>query len=159
MLFRSLKVYMMVGLPGETDGDVDELVRFTRELSAVCPVSLGVAPFVAKRNTPLDGEGFGPSDVVAARLRRLRRGLQGHAVVRPTSVRWAYVEYLLAQGGAREGEAVLRAVDAGGSCADFERELERAWRDAGRSPGAPRPAKAAAPPSRREFALAPAPPA
>src|SRR5579871_5358701 len=49
-----LKVYNMVGLPLEEDADLDECVRFTTELSKILPVALGVAPFVAKRNTPLD---------------------------------------------------------------------------------------------------------
>ena len=55
---RALKLYEMVGLPGETDDDIDELVRFARELSKIVPLALGVAPFVAKRNTPLDGTPF-----------------------------------------------------------------------------------------------------
>ena len=55
---KQLKVYSMVGLPTEEDADIDELARFTTELSKVLPVALGVAPFVAKRNTPLDGAPF-----------------------------------------------------------------------------------------------------
>src|SRR5207302_8252204 len=35
-----VKIYQMVGLPGETDDDLDELVRFTRELAAIVPVVL-----------------------------------------------------------------------------------------------------------------------
>jgi radical SAM superfamily enzyme YgiQ (UPF0313 family) len=98
----TLKLYMMVGVPGETDDDVDELVRFTAELVRAAPkVAYGVAPFVAKRNTPLDGTAFAGIDVVEARLERLRRGIAKHgrrAEVRPTSARWAWVEYMLAQG-------------------------------------------------------------
>ena len=52
---RQLKLYMMVGLPGETDADIDELARFGLELARIAPrVAFGIAPFVAKRNTPLD---------------------------------------------------------------------------------------------------------
>ena len=52
---KRLKLYVMVGLPSETDDDIDELIAFGKELSSIIPLSLGVAPFVAKRNTPLDG--------------------------------------------------------------------------------------------------------
>src|SRR6185295_17597099 len=52
---RTLKLYEMVGLPTETEDDIDELARFAKELSKIVPIALGVAPFVAKRNTPLDG--------------------------------------------------------------------------------------------------------
>ena len=53
-----LKVYNVIGLPTETDEDIDELIRFSLELSRILPTSLGVAPFAAKRNTPLDGAPF-----------------------------------------------------------------------------------------------------
>jgi radical SAM superfamily enzyme YgiQ (UPF0313 family) len=118
-----LKVYMMVGLPGETDADIDELIAFTTELSKAGRVALGIAPFVAKRMTPLDGTPFAGIKLVEHRLKRLKRGLQGKAIVRPTSARWAWVEYMLAQGGPEAGEAVLQAVHAGGRFSDYKRAL------------------------------------
>jgi hypothetical protein len=70
----------------------------------VIPIALGIAPFVSKRNTPLDGLPFAGIDVVEGRLDRLRKGLaKGRADVRPTSARWAWVEWVLAQGGAAAG--------------------------------------------------------
>ncbi|MGA7120040.1 MAG: radical SAM protein, partial [Polyangiaceae bacterium] len=110
-----LKAYLMIGTPGETDADVDECVVLTTELSRIVPVALGIAPFCAKRNTPLDGQPFAGIGVVDARLARLRRGLKGRADVRATSARWAWVEYILAQGGEQEGLAVIEAVNEGGS--------------------------------------------
>jgi radical SAM superfamily enzyme YgiQ (UPF0313 family) len=44
-----LKLYLMIGLPGETDADIDECVAFTTELSKIVPVSLGIAPFCATK--------------------------------------------------------------------------------------------------------------
>jgi len=116
-----LKVYSMVGLPLEEDADVDELVRFTRELSRIVPVALGVAPFVAKRHTPLDGSPFAGIRTVERRLAQLRTGLRGKADVRPTSARWAWVEYMLAQCGPEAGLAALEAWRAGGTFAAFRR--------------------------------------
>jgi hypothetical protein len=94
------------------------------------PLALGIAPFCAKRNTPLDGEPFAGIGVVDARLDRLRRGLRGRVDVRATSARWAWVEYVLAQGGEAEGHAVVDAVAAGGSF----RAYERAFRDLAKAP-------------------------
>ncbi len=116
-----LKLYLMIGLPGETDDDIDECVKFVTGLSRVIPIALGVAPFCAKRNTPLDRMPFAGIRTVDARLERLRRGLRGRADVRAVSARWAWVEYVLAQGGAAEGHAVARAVAAGGRFADYKR--------------------------------------
>ncbi len=118
---RTLKLYEMVGIPGETDDDIDELVRFARELSKVLPLALGVAPFVAKRNTPLDGTPFAGIREVEDKLERLRKGLRGVAEVRPTSARWAWVEYVLAQGGLEAGRRALTAHRAGGSFAAWKK--------------------------------------
>jgi radical SAM superfamily enzyme YgiQ (UPF0313 family) len=118
---KRLKLYLMVGLPGEIDEDVDECATLVTALSRRIPVSLGIAPFCAKRNTPLDGAPFAGIATVRARLDRLRRGLKGKAEVRSTSARWAWVEYVLAQGGAPEGLATLSAVRAGGTFAAYQR--------------------------------------
>jgi radical SAM superfamily enzyme YgiQ (UPF0313 family) len=130
---KGVKVYQMVGVPGETDEDIDELVQTTLGLSQIIPVALGVAPFVAKRNTPLDGSPFAPVPVLEARLDRLRRGLRGRAEVRPTSVRWAYVEYLLAQGTSQAGLAALEAHRAGGGFAAWKKAFESRGADVRRA--------------------------
>ena len=62
--------------------------------------------------------------VVDRRLERLRRGLKGRADVRATSAKWAWVEYVLAQGGEAEGLAVIDAVDAGGSYRAYRKAFE-----------------------------------
>src|SRR5262249_26845558 len=93
-----LKLYLMIRLAGGTDEDIDECGRFVGELSKVCPVALGVAPFCSKRNTPLDRMPYAGVARVQSRLERLRRGLRGRADVRSVSAKWAWVEYVLAQG-------------------------------------------------------------
>jgi radical SAM superfamily enzyme YgiQ (UPF0313 family) len=110
-----LKLYLMIGTPGEENADVDECVELVAELSRILPVVLGVAPFCPKRNTPLSSAPFAGVRVIDERLDRLRRGLRGRADVRATSARWAWVEHVLAQGGEREGAAVIEAVERGGS--------------------------------------------
>ncbi|CAM3899627.1 radical SAM protein [Corallococcus sp. ZKHCc1 1396] len=121
---KQLKVYNVVGLPHEDDADIDELIRFTTELSRILPVALGVAPFVAKRNTPLDGAPFAGLREVENKLERLRKGLRGRAEVRPTSARWAWVEYMLAQCGPEAGLAAMDAWRAGGSFAAWKRAFQ-----------------------------------
>jgi radical SAM superfamily enzyme YgiQ (UPF0313 family) len=118
---KALKLYMMLGLPGETMDDIDELGRFSMELSHIAPrLVLGIAPFVAKRNTPLDGSPFEAIDVLDAKLARLRAAVGGRVTLRPTSPKWAWVEYRLAQGGMAAGRAAARAARAGGRFADWK---------------------------------------
>jgi len=119
-----LKLYLMVGVPSETDDDIAECAAFLVELSKLVPVSLAVAPFCAKRNTPLDGQPYAGIKTVDARLDLLRRSVKGRVTVRATSARWAAVEHALSQGGQLEGQAVRDAVLAGGSYAAFRRAFE-----------------------------------
>jgi hypothetical protein len=50
--------------------------------------------------------------------------LRGRADVRAVSAKWAWVEYVLAQGGVPEALALYRAVKAGGHFAAYKKELE-----------------------------------
>jgi radical SAM superfamily enzyme YgiQ (UPF0313 family) len=119
-----MKLYTMLGLPGETMADVDELVRFAIELAAIAPrLVLAVASFVAKRNTPLDGAPFADIASLESRLARLRTGMRGHAKLLGDSPKWAWIEYRLAQGGAAEGLAAVQAARAGGGFAAWRAAL------------------------------------
>lgn len=131
---KRLKLYLMVGLPGETDADIDECASFVTELSAIVPIALGIAPFCPKRNTPLYEAPFAGIGVVDDRLRRLRKKLRGRADVRATSARWAWVESVLALGGPDHGRAVVEAVHRGGTFAAYQKAF------AEMAPGPARPA-------------------
>jgi radical SAM superfamily enzyme YgiQ (UPF0313 family) len=113
---------MVVGLPGETLEDEDDLVGLAEKLGAIMPLAITLSPFIPKLHTPLASADFLGIKPMEAKLRRLRKRL-GHTVdIRDTSARWSWVEYALSQGGQDAGLAVLQAHRAGGRFA--------AWRDA-----------------------------
>ncbi len=124
--YKLLKVYMMLGLPGENDSDIEELIRFCIDISKIHPMVLGIAPFVPKKNTPMDVDAFAGIKVVQKRLKYLEKGLRvtkGRAQLRSTSVKWAWIEYMLAQGGHDMGHAVLNSVHNGGNFASWKRAI------------------------------------
>ena len=106
---KQLKLYMMLGLPGETDDDIDELGRFSLELSRIAPRA-GAGHRAVRRQAQHAARrrAVRPIDVVDAKLARLRAAVAGRVTVRPTSPKWAWVEYLLAQGGMAAGRAAAR---------------------------------------------------
>jgi radical SAM superfamily enzyme YgiQ (UPF0313 family) len=122
---QRLRLYVMMGLPGETMADIEELIRFSLELSRIAPLSLSISPFVAKRNTPLDGAPFEAISTQTMKLSRIRLGLRGKADVKPSSARWAWVEYMLAQGGPSAGLAALDAWRDGGGFSAWKRAFMR----------------------------------
>ena len=119
-----LKLYVLIGLPGETMADIDELARLALELAALAPkLSLTVSPFVSKRNTPLDHQPLDDIASLEAKLAFLRRKLRGHARLAGDAPKWAWVEHRLAQGGFAEGVAAAQAARAGGGFAAWKRAL------------------------------------
>jgi radical SAM superfamily enzyme YgiQ (UPF0313 family) len=122
---QRLKLYQMIGLPGETMEDIDECVRFSLDLAAIAPLSLSISPFVAKRNTPMAGASFEPVDSLEAKLSRIRARLKGRVDVRPSSARWAWVEYMLAQGDEDTGLAALEAWKSGGGFSSWKKAFAR----------------------------------
>jgi radical SAM superfamily enzyme YgiQ (UPF0313 family) len=118
-----MKLYEIIGLPGETLDDIDELVRLSLDLARIAPLSLAISPFVAKRNTPLDGAPFESIHSLEGKLARLRAGLRDKVEIRPISARWAWVEHKLSQGGEAEGIAALEAWRGGGTFASWKRSF------------------------------------
>ncbi|MFT4703467.1 MAG: radical SAM superfamily enzyme YgiQ (UPF0313 family) [Bradymonadia bacterium] len=126
---RHLKLYMMIGVPGETEADIDELIAFGKEVSKICSVALGIAPFVAKRNTPLDRQGFAGIRETERTLKRLSRELRGRVDIRSTSARWAWVEYEMAQGGFDMADACEQAWRDGGAFAAWKKAIKEHKRE------------------------------
>jgi radical SAM superfamily enzyme YgiQ (UPF0313 family) len=120
-----LKLYVLIGLPGETAADIDELARLALDLAALAPkLSLTVSPFVSKRNTPLDHQPLEDIASLEEKLAFLRRKLRGHARLSGDAPKWAWVEHRLAQGGFAEGLAAAQAARAGGGFAAWKRAME-----------------------------------
>lgn len=120
-----LKLYLMVGVPEETDEDIDECAKLLIELSRLIPTSVGVAPFCAKMDTPLEGYAYAGIDQIEKRVKRLRKAVAGRAQIRATSARWGWVEHVLSAGGHAEGLAVLEAEKNGGKFADYRKAFEK----------------------------------
>lgn len=119
---KVLKMYVILGLPGETPDDIDELADFALELQRILPrVALGVSPFVPKLHTPLGDARFEDIKVHERRIKQLRLRLKGRVDVRSVSPRWAWIEYRLSQGGPASGLAAWDAWRAGNRFADYRR--------------------------------------
>lgn len=120
---RHLKIYVIVGLPGETEEDRKELMKLVVELRKTLPVVLGVSPFVPKFHTPLADAPFAGEAAVKAMLKDLQRGLRNKAEVRGPGAREAWVEYRLAQGGSEHAQAAIAVARAGGRLSHWKKAL------------------------------------
>lgn len=127
--FHRMKIYQMIGAPSETDEDARELIRFISELAKITRIALTISTFVAKRNTPLDGQPFIGTKPASARLAMIRAGLHRSIEMRPQPPKWAEIEWEVARRGPEAGVAAIEAVHGGGGF--------RAWQQAFAALGPP----------------------
>lgn len=121
---EALRIYGMVGLPGEGEEDVRALAALTveaREALAKGTVTLSVAPFVPKPHTPYQWEPMASEATLKARIRILERelGRRRGVSVSAEPPRGARVQGLLSRGG--RGVAML--LEAAAEDGDWRRVL------------------------------------
>lgn len=111
---RKVKLYLMVGLPTETDADVDaigEMCLRLAELPGMRQVSASVNPFVPKPGTPFQWCGMASEKEMDAKLKRLRGQVASHKKidVAGESAREAIIQAALSRGDRRLAPAILSA--------------------------------------------------
>jgi radical SAM superfamily enzyme YgiQ (UPF0313 family) len=111
---NSVKLYFLLGLPGETEHDraaIPSLVGRLADEFPGCSFTISISPFVPKPHTPLQAAEVPDYRTmrqylatVAAALRRLSR-----VQVRAGSARWAAVQTAISRGDSRLGRALMAA--------------------------------------------------
>lgn len=122
---KQLKLYMVFGYPEEGEDDIREMVDFVGELSTICKVALGMSPLVAKKRTPLDGSPFEDKKSLEKKIRMVHEGLGKKVDIRSTSIRWAWVEYQISQGGWDMADVAEAAYKEGGNFGAWKRAIKK----------------------------------
>jgi radical SAM superfamily enzyme YgiQ (UPF0313 family) len=106
-----LKLYGMVGLPGENEEDVEATAALLLALKAATPglrLSLGVSTFVPKAHTPFQWQGVRPE--AEKRLKLLAKRLKPKGIeLRPESYGWSVIQALLARSDRRLAPVIALA--------------------------------------------------
>ncbi|MBC7474167.1 MAG: radical SAM protein [Candidatus Sericytochromatia bacterium] len=121
---KTLKLYQMIGIPGETDEDIDEMIDFSLRISKIMKTAIGISPFVAKKNTPLDKSPFEGIKSIDNKLKKINKALGRYVDVRTTSAKWTWIEYQLAQGDYESGFSALKAYRLGGNFSAWKEAFE-----------------------------------
>ena len=106
---QQLKLYFMIGLPTETDEDIEAIVNLALKCKAVMDkrragssISLNVAPFVPKAGTPFQWLPMAPLSTLKHRLARLKSSLQPKGIkVKAESPAWSEIQAVLSRGDTR----------------------------------------------------------
>lgn len=99
----SLKLYGMVGVPGEELEDVEQTVAMMKSIKKAAPglrLTLGCSTFVPKAHTPF--QWFGVNPQAQKRLQLLQKQLKPQGIdFRPESYNWSVIQALLSRGDRR----------------------------------------------------------
>ena len=122
----NLKLYFMVGLPGESDSDIagiaqlveklrERMLHWGRPRGRVGTITVSVNPFVPKPRTAFERVPIASESTLKERMQTIRAklGPVGGVRVQTGSVRGAYIDALLSLGDRRVAD-VLDKLPAGG---------------------------------------------
>ncbi|HDN80101.1 MAG TPA: radical SAM protein [Chloroflexi bacterium] len=129
-----LKLYFMLGLPGERDEDVEAAITLVGEIRRRFPgeVSVNLSPFVPKAHTPFQWVAMAPVEVIKERVKRLKRGLMRQGVeVQAESPAWAAIQGVLSRGDRKLGRILVEIAhrDEGATLHNWRDAMEKAGLD------------------------------
>jgi len=100
---KALKLYGMVGIPEETEADIDATVEMMSAIKKAAPglkLTLGCSTFVPKSHTPF--QWFGVNKDSKKRLNILQKKLRSRGIdFRPESYNWSVIQALISRGDRR----------------------------------------------------------
>lgn len=131
---KNVKLYIMIGLPYETDEDIDAIIDLSKNLQSYMrshgskgTLTLSVNPFIPKPFTPFQWLPMAERKSVEKKLKHLQKSLQAEKKIQVLieSPKEAYVQGVLSRGDRRLGEVLFSASEAGGA-KSFLRTLKNA---------------------------------
>ncbi|MBN1246866.1 MAG: TIGR03960 family B12-binding radical SAM protein, partial [Anaerolineae bacterium] len=120
--WRTIKLYFMIGLPGETDEDVAAIADLVRKVRSMghrivgprAEIHVSVGTFIPKPQTPFQWESFADEATIEHRQELLRQSIRGRGLTLSWSTyEMSRLEALLARGDRRLCAVVERAWQLG----------------------------------------------
>jgi radical SAM superfamily enzyme YgiQ (UPF0313 family) len=123
----SLKLYGMVGIPGEEAEDIDATVKMMQSVKKAAPglrLTLGCSTFVPKSHTPF--QWFGVNKQAEKRLQLLQKQIKPQGIeFRPESYNWSIIQALLSRGDRRLSQLLELTRDFGDSLGSYKRAFKQ----------------------------------
>jgi len=132
---KQLKLYFMIGLPSETDEDIEAIIKLTLSCKNIldrrqtgCRISLNIAPFVPKAGTPFQWLPMAPLQTLNHRLSLLKNNLSPKGIkLKYESIAWSQVQAVLARGDTKLAKVLANIEDV--SLAGWRRAVEKCHLD------------------------------
>ncbi len=135
--FRHIKLYFLIGLPGETASDVDGISDLTRRIQHHLikanprsrqpeSITLSINAFIPKPGTPFQWHPFEEVATLQVKLKRIKNSLKKEKKITVTwdLPKWSYLQCLLSRGDRRVGKILMAAHELGGSFIKAYRQVD-----------------------------------
>jgi radical SAM superfamily enzyme YgiQ (UPF0313 family) len=111
---KQVKLYFMIGLPWETDEDIEEIIRLTLKCKDIldkqpsgCRLALNISPFVPKAGTPFQWLPMTAPSILNQRLFLLKNRLMPKGIkLNSESPIWSQVQGVLSRGDEKIAEVL-----------------------------------------------------
>jgi radical SAM superfamily enzyme YgiQ (UPF0313 family) len=111
---KQLKLYFMIGLPSESDEDIEEIIKLTLKCKSIldrqqtgCRITLNIAPFVPKAGTPFQWLPMEQLSTLKHRVSLLKSKLLPKGIkIKSESLAWSEVQAVLSRGDAKLAEVL-----------------------------------------------------
>jgi len=125
----------MIGLPTETEEDIEEIIDLTLKCKGIldrqrpgCRIILNIAPFVPKAGTPFQWLPMAETSILNHRLSLLKKSLVPKGImIKSESIAWSEVQAVLARGDAKLTEVLANIEEV--SLSGWRRAIEKSHLD------------------------------
>ncbi|NET30635.1 MAG: radical SAM protein, partial [Cyanothece sp. SIO1E1] len=122
----ALKLYGMVGLPGEAMADLEQtvaMINCLKQAARGLRLTLGCSTFVPKAHTPF--QWFGVNPQAEKRLQHLQKKLRSQGIdFRPESYKWSVIQALMSRGDRRLSHLLELTRHYGDSVGSYRRAFK-----------------------------------
>lgn len=122
-----LKLYGMVGIPGEEPEDLEQTVKMMAQIKKAAPglrLTFGCSTFVPKAHTPF--QWFGVNSQAEKRLQFLQKQLKPQGIdFRPESYNWSVIQALISRGDRRLSHLLELTRHYGDSLGSYRRAFKQ----------------------------------
>jgi radical SAM family uncharacterized protein len=118
----NLKLYFMVGLPGESDADIDGIIQLVKQIKHqflkssrtrkhIGTISVSLNSFVPKPATPFQWAAMDEVSSLKRKIKKIKNDLKKVANLKINSdvPRWAYIQAMFSRGDRRVADILLMA--------------------------------------------------
>jgi len=108
--FPDVKIYLLIGLPGEEEDDISETIKAIKELSKIgLKLKISLSIFVPAPHTPFQGEKIFPVEKLKRHIEKFRTELKRlrRVTLNLPDISYALIESALATGDENAGKVLL----------------------------------------------------